>query len=190
MKITARINGEDLELFNQLKAQGFDTKLVKGAILINQTYGQALVIPEEIIIQREVTFLINVAESGGGYTNTGDVTIICGLSGKALKPYFCPTSGQLAGNEHAFFAIPESVVSIHVCRQRYDYDITITKHSIVVLKNIPTVQSEKMWSGGYYEPIPELFQSYQAAINAAVEKSHCYHCRCIHYAQVEGAKKE
>jgi hypothetical protein len=29
--------------------------------------------------------------------------------------------------------------------------------------------------------LPEPFECYKLAVGAAVEKAHCYHCRCIHY---------
>jgi len=44
-------------------------------------------------------------EKGGGMSNTGFATVICGPNGSPLKPLFIATRGTLACSKHALFII-------------------------------------------------------------------------------------
>jgi hypothetical protein len=137
-------------------------------------------VPAELNEVSEVTTLvIEVTEHGGGMTKTGSGTVVCGLSGQALRPYYVPRSGHLACGTHAYFSVPEAVVT--VTGDYPDDTVTIEAHKIVRDGNVAWIESKRLWSG-QLEELPKLFERFRAAAEAAIEKSTCYHCRCVHFA--------
>jgi hypothetical protein len=186
MKITLKINGENGSLMRTLEKDGFKTRLVKGGIIVELPVGMKssqnsnpipiFRIPRNI---ENCTFLINVEESGGGLTNTGVGTIVCGMSGKALFPYHVPKKGNLACGVHAYFAIPFKVVTISgSCKED---NISIWKHKIECSGDTVWIESELLWEGDLNE-LPDKYSNFQAGAKAARAKSNCYHCRCVHFA--------
>lgn len=182
MKIIARKNVEDCGLVESLKQRGISAKLVRGAIIVElpekpkEKWDEPTVyeIPVEVL---DATFCIDLSENGGGMTNTGSGTIVCGLSGKALRPYYTPKG--YSNSDHAYFSVPSAVVTITGYRK--DENIKIIEHRIVLKDNSARIDSRKLWSGEV-EALPNLFSRFQAAAEAAAKKGNCYHCRCVHYA--------
>lgn len=182
MEIKARFNGENPALVSRLLEQGITAKLVKGGIIVelagrrDQEGHTHFVIPGEIA---GATLLIEATEHGGGYTNTGGATVVCGLSGKPLRPYYVPRGGHLACGTHGYFSVPGAVVTV-VGYRRSD-NVTIEEHRIRQVGEIAWIESKQLWSGDIHE-LPELFSRYQAAAEAANMKANCYHCRCLHFS--------
>ena len=183
MKITARINGENQSLVDTLTQRGIIAKLVKGGVIVElpvkKENSDIYEVPMEV---NSATLFLDVTEDGGGMTNTGSGTVVCGLSGKALRPYYVPRGGNLACGTHAYFSVPNAVVT--VTGYRRDDNVTITEHRIVRNGNIARIESKKLWSGEL-EVLPELFDQFQAAAEAARNKGNCYHCRCVHFAEAK-----
>jgi len=185
IEITAKIKGEKTSLFELLKHKGLSARMVKGGIVVELpvSYGEfkTYTIPDDLK-GHEFGLFIDVAEEGGGKSNTGDATIVCGLSGKALKPYYVPGGGHLSCGIHAYFAVPEAVVTVNADRHHDDVRISINRHEIQRTANngIAYIRSKKLWSGQPDE-LPNAFMRYEDAVNAAVAKSGCYHCRHAHY---------
>lgn len=123
-------------------------------------------------------------ESGGGYSNTGDSNIICGIDGASLKPVFVKTKGHLACGEHAMFLFypGQPWVEIEVSRWRSDYNVLINKY---VLKNDGEIEKETIWKienvNDVINELPTRLKKFEEAIKVAIEKSNCYHCRLPHY---------
>ena len=112
MKIVAKVSGENIQLVKTLNERGISAKLVKNGVIVElpKVLGSN---PEDLkfSIPQEVKgsqFFIDCYEHGGGMTNTGFGTIVCGLSGKKLKPYYVPKSGNLSNGVHAYFSIPNA----------------------------------------------------------------------------------
>ncbi|TSC56395.1 MAG: hypothetical protein G01um101418_389 [Parcubacteria group bacterium Gr01-1014_18] len=177
MKLVARIQGENQNTVATLTARQITAKLVKGAIIVdlakNELGGYG--IPTECA---NATLSIDVEESGGGMTNTGSGTIVCGLSGKALKPYYMPRGGHRACGTHAHFSVPNAVVTITAGKK--SGILTINKYTIRKEMYIARIESEKIWSG-QIEELPNIFAHYKEAAEAADRKSQCYHCKCVHF---------
>jgi hypothetical protein len=185
MKVTAKIKGENQSLVDILTQRDITAKLVKGGVIVelpvrkkellnkSDTYE----IPAEM---NDATLIIDITEEGGGMTNIGSGTIICGLSGKALRPYYVPRGGHRACGIHAYFSVPNAVVS--VTGYRRDDNVTIEEHRIIRDGNVARIESKELWSGEL-ETLPDSFSRFRAAAEAANVKGHCYHCRHIHFAQ-------
>lgn len=226
MKLVARINGESQQVVESLKPVCASVKLVRGGIIaelkeLRNGSGQfcGYQLPEQL---NGAKLFIDCSEHGGGMTNTGSGTVVCGMSGKALRPYYCPRGGHLACGVHAYFSVPETVVT--VTGYRRDTKVTIEEHRISVTPEncsprVARIATKQLWSGEapaiewtclscgavftdtcpdehdredgskcYGEPhrsklaLPESFDRFQRAAQAARTKGNCYHCRCVHYA--------
>jgi len=180
MKITARVNGENEKMVEALKQRGIVAKLVRGGVIVDLPLqghdSYTYLIPQEV--GDDAMLFINLAEKGGAATNSGSGTIVCGLSGKALKPYYIPRGGHLACETHAYFCAPQAVVT--VTGYRRDDTVIIEEFKIFRDRNIARIDSKKLWEG-QLEELPKTFSRFQAAAEAADEKGNCYHCRHVHY---------
>jgi hypothetical protein len=181
MRVKARINGENQLLVDALSQHGIIAKLVKGGIIVELP---ALNDPGVYEVPMEVSdavLYLDLTEHGGGRTNTGSGTVVCGLSGKALRPYYVPRRGHLACNAHAYFCVPNAAVTVTGFRNG---KVKIEEHRIVRDgNNMTLIESTKLW---YDElrMLPETFSRFRAAAQAAITKAKCYHCRCVHFARV------
>ena len=185
MKLVAKIQSEDQSIVDALTQRGITAKLVRGGVVVElpARKKESGSNPDTYEVPAEVngaTLFIDCAEEGGGMTNTGSGTIVCGLSGKALRPYYVPRGGHLACGTHAYFSVPNAVVT--VTGYRRDTNITIEEHRIGRDGNVARIESKKLWSGEL-EALPETFNRFQAAAEAASTKGNCYHCRCVHFAE-------
>jgi hypothetical protein len=147
VKIKARIKIKDGDpkLVNTFGNRGIQARNRRGNILVklpaSKEINGAYEIPTEIASNKNVEFLISCTEHVKKRGNTESVTIVCGLSGKELHPYYIP----LRGNIQAYFDIPKRVVTITCdCNSK---EITIEEHCIVRKGNIVKINTEKLWSG-------------------------------------------
>lgn len=187
MKITARISGENQSMVDALTQRGITAKLVKGGVIVElpARKKESWNDPDTYEVPTEVncaTLFIDVTENGGGMTNTGSGTVVCGLSGKALRPYYVPRGGHLANGTHAHFSVPNACVT--VTGYRHENVVTIEEHKIKRGGNIALIETKELWRGDI-ESLPNLFGRFHVAAKAAVEKGNCYHCRCVHFAEAK-----
>ncbi len=120
-------------------------------------------------------------ERGGGFTKTGEAQIVCKPNGGKKIPLYVRTSGQLACENHALFAIHVGDLVI-IRRYGHGEDICeVWKCTDPDASDFTLIHS---YSDGEWdeEPAEELAQ----AVNACFEKSNDYHCRTAYWA----AKKE
>lgn len=182
MKVTIKIPGENQNLVDSLGGKGISAKLVRGGVLISPDYDAGAggyVIPKEVNGRKRL-FLIDCHEYGGAMTHTGDATVVCSYRGLRLRPYYRPQKGHLANGIHAYFSIPNVVIT--VTAHRNDTNISISSHRIMVEDGVVDIDSKVMWSGEV-DFLPEKFGCYANAVAAASEKSECYHCREAHYVE-------
>jgi hypothetical protein len=187
MKIQLKIAGENQQLVEKMTKLGIEAKLVRGGVIITlpQKEKESWDSPNSFSIPPELqgidaNYCIDIPEEGGGMSNTGSSQIVCGLSGKALWPYYVPRSGHLSNGTHAYFSVPSAVATVSVGDRR-DNDLTILEHRIVREKDEATIVSKNLWQG-QLENLPQLFERFRLAAAAAVAKANCYHCRETHYA--------
>jgi hypothetical protein len=124
-----------------------------------------------------------VFEKGGGYSNTGSAQIVCGTDGSPLKPLYVRRKGHLACGTHAAFAVwdGQAVVAVYAYHHRGDYEITL----YLLEATIEKLETYEIWHVEDFDDINEVLpaklEKYKAAIQAAMSKASCYHCRSPHY---------
>ncbi len=119
-------------------------------------------------------------EGGGGYTNTGDASIVCNKDGSSKKPVYIRRKGHLANMEHALFIVDIGDIYIIAEHHRRDFNISVYR-IISINREEKFAEAEKIccFSEGEWDVEPP--QQLEAAIEAAKKKATCYHCREPHY---------
>jgi len=131
-------------------------------------------------------------ESGGGISDRGEATIIAGKDGRPKKSI---SRGQLANCRHALVILEVGDYVINAFHYREDFEITIYRvtgfeeidgemYAIVEFFN-GKYDMEHMICYGTPEwdaPLPAFLE---AAVQAAVDKATCYHCKEPHFAIIE-----
>jgi len=137
---------------------------------------------EKIIIEKTKKGYPAYWEAGGGYTNTGDATIITGIEGQPKKAVYIRTRGDLACQHHALIVLEVGDYIIEADHHRRDFLIKIyrilsfeeEKDKIYALAKQVNYFSQNEWDA-------ELPASLEAAVQAAIKKATCYHCREPHF---------
>lgn len=185
--ISAKTKGEDISLIDTLASRNIEAKLIRGAVLVqlpeNESHSwdnPVFDIPSEL---KDPLLLIEAVEEGGGMSNTGEGVIVCGLSGKKLRPYYIPTGGPLSNAVHAHFSVPEAVVTIEVT-EHHTTTAVIRENRIIREGNTARIQVKVLWSGRIKQDlkeVPALFARFIPAIKAGWDKIQQYHCRHAYY---------
>jgi hypothetical protein len=130
-------------------------------------------------------------ESGGGYTNTGYVTIVANPDGSPKRPVYVRNRGHLACGDHALHIVREGDIIITADHHRRDFNIKIWR-----IRSFARIrQNGKVRLFAVPEPLAhfsmgewdneEVAARYEDAIRAAMEKATCYHCREPHFILIE-----
>ena len=174
MKIIARVNKEDSELFNKLREGNIQARIVKNALIIDlpklskYVYG----IPD-ILFNEQVTYFIECIERGGKGEEGESATIICDKSGNPMRPYYIPKTKSNVNGEHAYFAVP-FCISIQISDIAPDV-ITISERSIVKEKDTVELVTRLLGKCEINE-IPKAFARFEDAIRICFEKSRIKDC--------------
>jgi len=137
---------------------------------------------KEFVIERSKSGIPCTWECGGGYSNTGKVQIIAGKDGKAKKPLYIRRRGQLACREHALIPVRVGDYIISADQHRGDFRISVYRiEEILKEEALATLFAE--FSNGEWDA--ELPASLEDAVQAAMAKATCYHCRTPHYIKAE-----
>jgi len=176
LKLTAKVREEDENLAKKLREKGMNAKLVRNGVIIDliRIGTEEFAIPSEI---RNYEILINISESGGGMTRSGNSQIVCSTNGKKMKPIFIPRFGNLCNEEHAFFAVHDCCVI--TCDRPFDM-LTIQKIWTVRENGDVRLMSEHLFEGNL-EQLPTIYKCYEEAATAALQKAYHYHCREPYY---------
>lgn len=122
-------------------------------------------------------------ESGGGYRNTGDATIITNKEGQPKKALYIRRRGELANAPHALIILEVGDFIIEAHHHRGDFRIEIFRITDFDVKEEETyaaVEQINCFDKGEWDA--ELPAFLEAAVQAAVNKATCYHCREPHFA--------
>ena len=120
-------------------------------------------------------------ECGGGYSNTGEATIIASPSGDAKRAIYVRGRGKLANGNHALIVLEIGDHIVEAEHHRKDFRIQIYQVVDLEVKE-ETYAITKLinhFSRGEWDAEPPAYLN--AAIEAAIDKSTCYHCRSAHY---------
>jgi hypothetical protein len=138
----------------------------------------------------KVSTALHLHESGGGATNTGDATIVCGVDG---APLHALGGGPWCNAAHAFFICQRALVVLATRHRRH-------ANGEIRLLELPEggveVRDVLLWTWRYdagdYEA--EQVESVEGvsyptdAVRAAVAKCYEYHCRRAMYVASGGAQ--
>ena len=119
-------------------------------------------------------------EAGGGYTNTGEATVIASPSGGPKKPVYVRRRGHLANGQHALFIIEKGDYIIKCDHHREDFEIEIFRITGFEEENTyAMIEQVNYFSQNEWEA--DLPAFLEAAVQAAMKKATCYHCRMPHF---------
>ena len=121
-------------------------------------------------------------EEGGGFTNTGRATIVCGSQGQKKKPIYIRRKGSLACEKHALFILHEGDYIIKAWQHRGDYTIEIYKVKNFIDDEVE-VELVNKFSEGEWDKDLETFL--KEPVKAAMKKARIYHCRYPVYYKKE-----
>jgi hypothetical protein len=134
---------------------------------------------KEFVIERSKSGIPCMWECGGGYSNTGKVQIIAGKNGEAKKPIYIRRRGALACREHAL--IPVNVGDYIISADQHRGDFRIFVYRITeILKEAVLAEKISEFSNGEWDDRPLFLED---AVEAAMAKATCYHCREPHYVE-------
>jgi ribosomal protein S27AE len=124
-------------------------------------------------------------ESGGGYTNTGEAQIIAGSQGEKLRPVYIRIKGHRACGQHALFVVRPDyyIISVYYWnKQDPPYNITVYQIQQFADFNENPDHPEDKKLLALARILVDFPDFLQPAIDAAKNKTRCYHCREPHYA--------
>lgn len=131
-------------------------------------------------IERTKSGIPCVWESGGGYTNTGVATIIANIDGQPKKAVYVRKRGHLANGEHALIPVAVGDYVVKANHHRGDFEIEVYK-IVEVQKEKALIKQVNNFSTGEWDA--ELPAYLETAVDTAIEKATCYHCREPHYTK-------
>jgi len=155
---------------------------------------------KKVLIERTKKGFPALWECGGGYTNTGEATIIASPSGGPKKPVYIRRRGPLTNGEHALIPIEVGDYIVEADHHRKDFYISVMK-IVEIEEKYASLESFALFNEGEWDnkDIERVFAAWEAgdlksiddiddeiyflcrAILAAEEKATCYHCREPHY---------
>ena len=119
-------------------------------------------------------------ERGGGATNTGSATVVAGPNGERLKPVYIRGRGHLSCGEHALFIVKEGYHVIMASHWRRDFTVKVYRIASIDLDSkVASLELINEFSQGEWDS--DLPIHLKDAVDTAMEKSICYHCREPHF---------
>ena len=149
-----------------------------------------------IPIERTKKGLPALWESGGGYSNTGDATLIAGPKGEKKTPLYIRRRGPLACAHHALFVVRKGDIVIESSHHRGDFHHQV--YRIVAIRGdeaeveLIAEFSQGEWDTGSLGEKLEADLARMAAgeaptmelsiaVDTAEAKATAYHCRSAYY---------
>jgi len=136
----------------------------------------------DLDIERTGKGLPALWECGGGYTNTGYAQVIAGEYGEMLTPVYIPKGGPLANGNHALFVVREGTVVVTVIQKHGDASVQVWRIKGIINDKFTTELITEYRLGEWTTDHVKWHPGIKAAVQAAVDKASCYHCREPHYA--------
>jgi hypothetical protein len=130
-------------------------------------------------------------EWGGSSRNQGESQIICGSNFEQLNPIYNVNWGHRCNGKHSLFIAKEGMHIIHVQQYRNDVEKINVLKILKIEKNteqdgnelyIAICSVENTFEQGEWDkPIPDS-DNFKKAVESAIQKSKCYHCKESHYS--------
>ncbi len=125
-------------------------------------------------------------ESGGGYRNTGDAVIVADKDGQPKRATYIRRRGGLANAPHALIILEVGDHIVEAHHHREDFLIEVFKVLAFEEKDsemFAVVELVNRFDRGEWDE--ELPKFLETAVQAAVDKATCYHCREPHFVAIE-----
>jgi hypothetical protein len=119
-------------------------------------------------------------EWGGGYQNIGIAQIITDHSGQPLRPIYIRYKGTLANKNHALVAIRPGYYIVLADQLAGEYSVHVFRISLIRKKQAVIERVAYHTDGRWVLPVDDFLLP---AVQAAMEKAACYHCREPHYVK-------
>ena len=113
-------------------------------------------------------------ECGGGYTNTGEATIIASPRGGSKRALYIRRRGELANSQHALIPVAVGDYIVEAYHHRKNFEIEIYKILDFEEETAVVEQVNRFIMGKWNAELPTFLE---AAVEAAMQKATCYHCR-------------
>jgi len=133
---------------------------------------------QKIKIERSKKGFPCIWECGGGYTNTGEATIIASQSGGPKKAIYIRNRGPLANDNHALIPVDVGDYIIYANHHRGDFEVTVYK-IVRIEEETAVIEQTNCFSRGEWDV--ELPAHLEIPVMAVKQKATCYHCREPHY---------
>ena len=154
--LIAKVRG-NVDVLKELVDNGVQAQMAYNAVLVQLKNG---IIPD-ILEKYKYQVKFNVSES----CNSQQSTIICGLNGEKLKPYYIPKRPTKDGC--AFFCLWACIKVVY--NRRYD-NVRVTRLSIIKREiNKVSLKKETLYNGCTKDITGDLFK-FADAISASIEK--------------------
>lgn len=169
MELCCVVPNENWDNFQTLEGRGLSPQLFKGYM-----EGKFPTIEGGLIsdLPTDTHYFIRNWEFGGGTTNIGHATIVCGLHGKKLKPKTIFTTGHLSNKIHAEFETQRG----HEITSTKNGAITVIYYQLAFIHDSVSVQTKTIWKGPV-TLVPNKYSNLQIAIGSAYKKANEFHCR-------------
>lgn len=157
--------------------EGFQGVCLEGHTVLYITGKTEL--PDSFDLDRDFIREMLPGESGGSMTNTGAAMVNCDATGKPLRGFKIQKSGSGKFSTGTLF-VSGNYFSVNTTRHGDNIHVDITKSTV----KLPVNVVETIWEyNGHIDDLsfPENIEKYNIAVMAAVDKSQCYHCRCLHF---------
>ena len=137
---------------------------------------------KKVLIEKTKKGFPALWEAGGGYTNTGEATIIANKDGQPKKAIYVRRRGHLASGAHALIPIEVGDYIVKADHHREDFEIEIYKIVDFEIKEEDTyaiVELVHEFSREEWDKEPPAYL--EQAVHTAMHKATCYHCREPHF---------
>lgn len=133
---------------------------------------------KQIKIEKTKKNLPALWERGGGYTNTGEAVIIANGDGTAKRPIYIRRRGPLACENHALFVVKPGDIVVEASHHRRDFEIRVWCIDQILNEEAQLNLLHEFSLGEWDAELPAYLE---AAVQAAMYKATCYHCRGPHF---------
>jgi len=121
-----------------------------------------------------------LVEEGGSTKHGGNATIICGMKGQALHPYWVFKKAGPSNGIHAHFSVSYDVVLVNASQDCHGEKISLTQCSIAQNGNKCWIEKKELWTG-QPNKLPKTLNEFYVASKLAMKKCYHHYCRKAYY---------
>ncbi|MFA7286162.1 MAG: hypothetical protein WC052_00665 [Patescibacteria group bacterium] len=181
LELVVRLDYQSPPLVAHLRETGMTAHIIRGGTIIHlESVISGYRVPEllESQLQRDTgTIRLQIPERGG--KDVGFGTIVCGLSGCKIRPYWSSAFPKVCG-EHARFTGSKGLITVTYRPKRRCW--TISRYLVKRTGNLAEVLPSILWQGCEEVMPSHVWELFGAACVAAQQKAECPRCVHAHFA--------